>query len=74
MEVYIMSQAGGTEKYLVIIVEGAYNTFSTLQEIEYSICKTWQVHTTLVRSADDLVGIDAIYLVDGKGLRRWDNE
>lgn len=72
MEAYIMGLAGGTEKYLVIVVDGAYNIFDTLQNIEYSICKTWQVHTTLVRSADDLVGIDAIYLVDGKGLRRWE--
>lgn len=72
MEVYIMSRAGGTEKYLVIIVEGAYNTFSTLQEIEYSICKTWQVHTSIVRSADDLVGIDDIYLINSQGLRRWE--
>lgn len=72
MEVYIMSQAGGTEKYLVIIVEGAYNTFSTLQEIEYSICKTWQVHTSIVRSADDLVGVNGIYLINSQGLRRWE--
>ena len=72
MELYIMMKAGGTEKYLVMIVEGAYNTFSTLQEIEYSICKTWQAHTTLVRSADDLVGIDAIYLINSQGLRRWE--
>lgn len=72
MEAYVMMRAGGTEKYLVIIVDGAYNTFSTLQEIEYSICKTWQVHTTLVRSADDLIGIDAIYLINSQGLRRWE--
>lgn len=71
MKAYIMGPAGGTKKYLVIVVGDAYNIFDTLQDIEYSICKTWQVHTELVRHADDLVGVNDIYLVDGRGLRRW---
>lgn len=71
MEVYIMCQAGGTEKYLVMIHKSAYETYKTLQNIEHAIFDSWhvQVHdlTTCIGPIYDVNEGNCI-IVDGQGI------
>lgn len=65
-------EPGADLKYLVMILESGYNYYNTFQEIEKAICHVGNVHSYLVGQADDLVGVTDIYLVDSRGIRRWD--
>lgn len=70
METYVMGPAGGTEKYLVIIEESAYDTYGTLQRIENVVCDSYHVQVEQV-SLVDLFHIDAIYFVDRDGIYKF---
>lgn len=72
MEAYVMCQAGGTEKYLVIIMESAYDRFDTLQNIERVVCYDNHVQTTLVDG--NLDGVTEVCLIDEDGIRRIEIE
>lgn len=66
METYVMELAEGTEKYLVIVDESAYETYGTLQHIEHALFDSWHVLTYQVNI--DLNDIDRVYLVDRDGI------
>lgn len=67
MEVYIMGQAGGTKKYLVIILENAYENM-TLQQIGNLVCDSCQV--TMEQINADLQEVDEIVVVDDYGVNK----
>lgn len=67
MEAYIMMQAGGTKKHLVIIMEGAYENM-TLQQIGNVICDSYQVNMWQINV--DIQDIDEIDIVDNNGVNR----
>lgn len=71
MEIYLMGPAGGTKKYLVVILDSTYKKY-TLQEIENMVCYSNHVHVTGV--GDGLEGISEVCLVDVTGIRRFEIE
>lgn len=66
MEAYVMMQAGGIKKYLVIVDESAYETYGTFQHVEHAIFDSWHASTFQVNV--DLGEIDRVYLVDRDGI------
>lgn len=66
MEAYVMMQAGGIKKYLVIVDESTYETYGTLQHVEHAIFDSWHVSTFQVNV--DLSEIDRVYLIDRDGI------
>lgn len=67
MEAYIMCQAGGTKKYLVIVDESAYKSM-TLQQIGNEVCDS--CHVTMEQVNVNLQEVDEIDIVDGYGINR----
>lgn len=61
---------GGTEKYLVIIEESAYDTYGTLQRIENVVCDSYHVQVEQV-SLIGLFNVDDIYFVDVDGIYKY---
>lgn len=66
MEAYVMMQAGGIKKYLVIVDGSAYETYGTLQHIEHALFDSWHVSTYQVNV--DLNEVDKVYTVDRDGI------
>lgn len=66
MEIFVMCQAGGTKKYLVIVLKSVYNNY-TLQEIEHMVVGDSHVH---VSGFDEDTDISQICLVDDTGIFR----
>ena len=66
MEAYVMMQAGGIKKYLVIVDESAYETYGNLQNVEHALFDSWHVSTFQVNI--DLDEIERVYLVDRDGI------
>lgn len=69
MELYIMVPAGGTKKYLVVILDSTYKKY-TLQEIENMIC--YSNHVTVTGVGDGLDEVSEVCLVDEAGIRRFE--
>ena len=67
MEIIIMSQAVGTKKHLVIIMEDAYKT-RTLQQIGDLVCDSY--HVTMEQVNVDLQEVEEIDIVDDYGVNR----
>lgn len=72
MEVYIMCQAGGTEKYLVMIHKSAYETYGTLDHIAHAIFDSWHVQmhdlTTCIEPIYDIIIEENYIIVDAQGI------
>lgn len=62
-----MGPAGGTKKYLVIILESAYES-RTLQQIGNLVCDSCQV--TMEQVSNNLRDVEEIDLVDNYGVNR----
>ena len=62
-----MGQAGGTKKYLVIILESAYES-RTLQQIGNLVCDSY--HVTMEQVSNNLRDVEEIDLVDNYGVNR----
>lgn len=67
MEAYVMCQAGGTKKYLVIVDESAYKSM-TLQQIGNEVCNSY--HVTMEQVNVNLQEVDEIDIVDSYGINR----
>lgn len=70
MELYVMWPAGGTKKYLVVILGSTYEKY-TLQEIENIICYSNHVHVNRIDQAE-LDQVSEVCLVDEAGIRRFE--